>query len=105
MSCLDDICDVVSRSTEISGINQSQLVGDQTGHVVVKTYDWTGYLKNYFRPFVVIKLHHHFRFGVASRGDIFVKELVSSEEEKFNIKNKDLSIVVKLPLLAGRYWQ
>ena len=85
VSCLDDISNVVRESTEKSGINVPQLVGDQSGQVLVRTYDWTTFLQTYFKPVVGVKLKHHFRFDANSPGIVFTKERVSSNEKQQTI--------------------
>ena len=90
VSCLEDICDVVRQSTAISGINIPQLVGDQSGKVLVCTYDWTAFLKTYFVTVSAVKQKHHFRFEAASPGVVFTKERVSSCEQQQIILKKEI---------------
>ena len=41
VDCLEDIAQVVESS---ASVNEVQLVGSQSGEVIVKNYDWTGFL-------------------------------------------------------------
>ena len=56
VSCLDDFANVVRSSADI---NHAQLVGTQSGEVVVPTYDWCSFLSSKFRKLVGIKRLHH----------------------------------------------
>ena len=82
MSGLADICKVVERSTDVSHINIPQLVGDQSGQVIVKTYNWTTFLKKRFKIVPAIKQKHHFKFLSSEPGYVLTKDFLSSHEEK-----------------------
>ena len=46
VGCLEDIARVCEGSAKV---NFAQLVGKQNGEVVVPTYDWSTYFKDYFK--------------------------------------------------------
>jgi len=48
VSCLQDIVDVVNRST-VKGINVPQLVDNENGEVLMPLYEWANHLGKHFR--------------------------------------------------------
>ena len=79
VSCLNDIADVVRKSTP-SGCNRPQLVASENGIVNAKLYDSQKFLKNYFRTFPNLLSYHHFRFKYNSVGEITAKQYNDSAE-------------------------
>ena len=73
VSCLKDIQDVVNTSAVV---NTSQLVGDQSGHVIVPTFDWASYLGERFKRIPAIKAQHHFYCSQIKPGAVAVKQFV-----------------------------
>ena len=89
VGCLADIADVVCKSATM---NHYQLVGDQGGKVLVKTYDWA----NFFEGHVVksalkgIKKISHFRFSSLSPGTVFVRKTCDLQNEcKIKLASSD----------------
>ena len=60
VSCLNDLCDVVTESTPVAKVNIPQLVGREDGTVHVNTYNWQTYLAPVFKPLHGIKKTAHF---------------------------------------------
>lgn len=87
INCLDDMAREVKNS---ACVNSVQLVGTQTGDVIVKTYDWTSHLNSYFRPIVGLKKMHHFHFSARHRGVVKVQEFADSEMIDQNILVKPI---------------
>ena len=76
----------IARSVEESAtINVAELVGLHNGTVLVPTYDWVTYLRNYFKKLPKIKSHYHFRFHEDYPGTVFCKEYWYSEEKAVNL--------------------
>ena len=80
VNCLDDLVSVVETSAEV---NVAQLVGTQSGEVIVPTYNWSEYFKKTTKRIPGIKKYHHFTFRSSNPGKVFVKETVTSEENVF----------------------
>ena len=70
VSSLNDIADVVSKSTERK-INIPQLVGREDGTVIVPTYDWVSFLTPAYRKMKRVKINHHFKI-TSDRPDVIV---------------------------------
>ena len=51
VSCMADIVEVVRKSSQ-TGVNLSQLVGDDDGNVIVPTYDWKAFLGQAYRQWL-----------------------------------------------------
>lgn len=91
VGCLSDIASVVSQSATM---NYCQLVGDQSGNVIVQSYEWT----NFFEDHVIksslkgIKSFSHFRFTSRTPGSVYVRntcETGNNAERKIKlIKDK-----------------
>ena len=75
---MDDIAEVVSKSADV---NFSQLVGTQTGEVVVPMYDWAEFL-DHLNVVPQIKKMHHFHFSKAKKGKVVVQEAVDGEKKE-----------------------
>ena len=58
---LADIVTVMNKSSEVKGVNLSQIVGHEDGTVLVESYNWQKHLTPYFRPLPQIKSYQHFR--------------------------------------------
>ena len=63
VDCLEDIAQVVESS---ASVNEVQPVGSQSGEVIVKNYDWTGFLPPNFEQVIQIKRQHHFEITITS---------------------------------------
>ncbi len=89
VSCLNDIAEVVNKST-VSGVNVAQLVGDEQGNVTVPCKNWQLFLQDTFKPLPGIKGFHHFRFSRAEPGVVFAKLHSESEEQRFELAKKSI---------------
>ncbi len=87
VNSLQDIIDVVDGSAVV---NIAQLVGDQSGKVIVPTYDWASYFSTHCTKIPSIKAQHHFLFDNKKRGVVYVKSSIDSVEVEHNLLiNKD----------------
>ena len=82
VSCLDNLVGVVESSAEV---NTAQLVGTQSGEVMVPTYDWAEYLGRFFVKIQGIKSLHHFHFAASEPGVVSVQMFHTSTTEKHTI--------------------
>ena len=80
VDCLDDIVKVVDESAVV---NHAQLVGTQSGEVVVPTYNWSNYLGEHLLKIPLITRQHHFQF--LSTGEVIIREYSESPETKLNL--------------------
>jgi len=89
VGCLEDIVQVVRKSATI---NHCQLVGNQSGEVLVPTYDWADFFcKAYDQKGIKWnKKIYHFRFSSSSPGMVFVRDACDTSHEKIKIL-KDMS--------------
>ena len=71
VSCLTDIVDVVNTS---SMANRAQLVGDETGNVLVPTFDWSTFLSLGFKKIKGIKRMQHFTFPADKPGVVLMRQ-------------------------------
>ena len=71
---LDDIAKVVVSSAQV---NEVQLVGTQSGEIIIQTYDWTWVSD---KKIPLITKHHHFKFYSSNPGTVTVKEYSDSQE-------------------------
>ena len=62
MSSLSNLEEVVRSS---SVVNECQLVGSQTGNVIVLVRDWADFLSPKFHRLTGIKKYHHFQFSTS----------------------------------------
>lgn len=106
VDCLSDIADVVSQSAKG---NIPQLCGNEKGDVFVPFYDWTTFLKQFFRKVKQIKKYHHFSFSHNS-GEVTLKEYSDSVGEKQQLLVREPSmdefpaIIMPKGLDAKRQW-
>ena len=77
VNCLDDLVSVVNTS---SSANTAQLVGKQSGEVIVPTYSWNDYFSDHMRKIQNITTYHHFLFTKDQPGDVVVQEYVNSPQ-------------------------
>ena len=77
VNSLEDLVTVVDQSAVV---NKAQLVGSQSGEVIVPSYDWAEYLGPHFHKIPSIKTQHHFHFSSSRPGEVTVKQLGDSEE-------------------------
>ena len=87
VSSLYELGSVIETSSTI-GVNKVQLVGTHDGKVIVKTYDWSSFLSQYFRKIPGITKYHHFRFSRKELGTVYCKEFLTSTEVKFTLLKK-----------------
>ena len=69
---LDDFATVVEKS---ASVNESQLVGNTNGEVIVPTYDWTSYFAAFYKKIDRIKGYFHFKFDAQSPGVVFLRRI------------------------------
>ena len=94
-----------------SHVNSAQLIGRDQNDIIVKTYDWTGYLTQFFKRIDSIKSKHHFAIN-NTRGEIHMKESFNSTSITTNLlKSTNRIIPSNLPpqifpkgLSAERQW-
>ena len=82
VSCLSDLERVVNTSAEA---NVAQLVGTQSGEVVVPMYNWTSMFTGHLKKVKHIKKFHHFVMSAESPGSVEVRLESDSESEQFNL--------------------
>ena len=79
VSSLANIEQVVQSS---SVVNECQLVGSQTGEVIVPVRDWAEFLSPRFRRLVGIKQYHHFHFSTTYPGVVEVQQHSGATEKQ-----------------------
>ena len=89
VGCLSDIATVVNQSAVM---NYSQLVGDQSGNVIVPTYDWVTFFEDRTIKTALrgIKSMSHFRFTSHKPGTVCVctsSAAIRNDERKIDILN------------------
>ena len=85
VDCLEDIAQVVESS---ASVNEVQLVGSQSGEVIVNNYDWTGFLAPNFERVIQIKRQHHFEITITSPGKLHTREFADTiNKEQTLLKN------------------
>ena len=82
VGCLADLERVVDDSAEA---NVPQLVGTQSGEVVVPMYDWTSMFKGHLRKLKHIKKYQHFTFDGSMPGTVNFKLESDSVEESISL--------------------
>ena len=70
VACLSDLVQVVNTSAEA---NIAQLVGTQSGEVVVQTYNWTAMFAGHLKKLKNIKKYQHFTISASSPGSVSFK--------------------------------
>ena len=97
VGCLSDIASVVDKS---AAMNHTQLVGDQDGNVMVKTYDWITFFEDRVIKSALkgIKSYSHFRFTSTHPGTVFVRKSCETME-------KGLTTEKKIKLLHDMSWR
>ena len=71
VNCLDDLVGVVESSADV---NSCQLVGTQSGEVLVSTYNWSDFFESSMKKIPSIKKYHHFTFTSTKPGHVVLKE-------------------------------
>ena len=79
VSSLRDLENVVNCLAEV---NVAQLVGTQSGEVVVPTYDWTAMFAGRLRKLKHLKWFHHLSMSLSAPGSVEVRVESDSESEK-----------------------
>ena len=84
IGCLDDIAKAVNESAIP---NYAQLVGSQSGDVIVPMYNWSQYFKDNTIKTALkgITQMHHFYFKASHPGKVFVKNSISDTEKSINL--------------------
>ena len=90
VNCLDDFVKVVETSAEV---NTYQLVGTQSGEVLVPTYNWAGYFQETMRKLPHIKKYHHFNFSHINHGSIAVKEASTDSWQLISILKPSIHLL------------
>ena len=80
-NCLDDIVREVELSADV---NHAQLVGTQSGEILVPMYNWSSFFQPHFKPLPHLKRYHHFNFTRTCTG-VTVKEFSDSDTTTINI--------------------
>ena len=82
VGCLADLEQAVNISAEA---NVTQLVGTQSGEVVVRSYNWTLMFAGQLKKLKHIKKYHHFKISASTLGPVCVKMESDSEEEHISL--------------------
>ena len=82
VSCLDDIVKVVEASATC---NVAQLVGDQQGNVLVKTYNWLDFFDAHFRRLKDIIKYHQFFVSNDHPRVVFAREYTDLPPVRFDL--------------------
>ena len=77
VNSLDDLVGVVDQSAVV---NLAQLVGSQSGEVIVPTYNWAEHLGPHFDKIQHIKAQHHFHFTSSRPGKVITKRFCDSDQ-------------------------
>ena len=77
VNSLDDLVGVVDQSAVV---NVAQLVGSQSGEVIVPTYNWAEHLGPHFDRIQHIKAQHHFHFTSSRPGEVITKKFCDSDK-------------------------
>ncbi|XP_076461922.1 uncharacterized protein LOC143294352 [Babylonia areolata] len=80
---LQELSDVVRRSTPVKKVNIPQVVATENGQTLVKTYNWQEFFSAHFRTLNGIKKIGHFRFSAENPGSVFHRETLADEETEF----------------------
>lgn len=83
VGCLDDIMQVVENSATV---NHAQLVGTQSGEVLVTTYDWCEFISESYRQNALkgIKAMYHLRFTRFRPGFAYVTVMKPNERSSWS---------------------
>ena len=82
VSCLAELEQVVNTSAEA---NVAQLVGTQSGEVVVQTYNWTSMFAGRLKKLNHIKKYRHFKISASTPGSVCIKIESDLEEEQISL--------------------
>ena len=84
IGCLDDIVKAVNES---GSPNVAQLVGSQSGDVIVPMYNWSGFFEEFTNKSALkgINQMHHFHFKSSHPGKVFVKDTLDGPERMINL--------------------
>ena len=95
VSTIADIARVAEKSAVC---NTAQIVCNEDGSTLVKTYDWSTYLTPHFKRIIGIKKYHHFRFCSSQPNVVFVKEHADTPEIALTVtKNNWIPDSTQLP--------
>ena len=105
VNCLDDLVAVVNSS---ASSNTAQLVGTQSGEVLVPTYNWNGYFSSHLRKIPCITSYHHFNFSKENLGKVLIWEYIGSPEQAVNLMKSNDAIWTpssdELPSIFSSCW-
>ncbi len=90
---LDDLVGVVNISATV---NESQLVGSQSGEPLVPMYDWVGMFGSHLKKIPLITRQHHFKFCTSIKGMVTFKEYSDSNETEYQLTS-DVSLADDFP--------
>ena len=84
IGCLDDIVKAVHQS---GAPNVAQLVGTQSGDVIVPMYNWSEFFEEYTIKTALkgISQMHHFHFTSSAPGKVTVKDNVNDKERTISL--------------------
>ena len=94
VGCLDDIANVVSKS---SVVNEPQLVGAQDGSTIVPMYNWATFFDRGTTKVPGIKRCQHFHFSSEHLGKVFVKASQAADEQEHSILKKHHNLLETFP--------
>ena len=94
VGCLDDIANVVSKS---SVVNEPQLVGTQDGSTVVSMYNWAAYFDENTMKVPQTKSYQHVWFSSAHPGKVFVRSSRNGVEKEINILRSNHNFLETFP--------
>ena len=89
VSCMSDIAELVDAS---STANRSQLVSDEAGNVLVRTFDWSTFLSGGFKKVKGIKEMQHFSFAADRPGVVLMKKEWEGPTTELVLKQGDLPV-------------
>jgi hypothetical protein len=81
MGCIEK---VVCSSSQV-GANKAQLIRNATGESLVKFYNWSAFLLQFFSKVSAVTSYHVFRFDSSSPRTIFLRKSAKSPEEEVDI--------------------
>ena len=82
---MQDFIDVVEASADV---NTAQLVGTQSGEVLVPTYNWSGFFEGHLKKLDKIKSYQHFRFSSEKPGCVIVQESSTEAETTIDLRKR-----------------
>ena len=90
---LDELVGVVNVSATV---NESQLVGSQSGEPIVPMYDWVGFFGSRLKKIPLITRQQHFQFTSSNKGTVKVREYSDSSVIDYKLTS-DVTLAVEFP--------